>query len=183
MPIGNPAASGLNDGQLVDLVKSGDAEALGIVYDRYVHVVLRQAYHLTRSKQDADDVLQEVFLGLPGDFRGYEDSGRLELWLKRVTTSVSISYLRRWRSRPMISIQYSPEIVVNPEETEILDEVTLEQALLSLPDDLRSVFVLKKVEGYSHAEIGRMLSITVATSEKRLSRAMERVQNVLGSDT
>ncbi len=58
----------------------------------------------------------------------------------------------------------SPEITV-------LDAIRLERAVLSLPEELRTVVVLKDMEGYSHKEIGELLHLSRVTSEGRLYRA------------
>jgi RNA polymerase sigma-70 factor (ECF subfamily) len=58
----------------------------------------------------------------------------------------------------------------------------LERALATLPDALRSVFVLKEVEGYSHSEIADLLGIRRGTSEVRLLRAIRRLRQELEDD-
>lgn len=61
----------------------------------------------------------------------------------------------------------------------VVDQVALDRALKQLPRDLRHVFVLKEIEGYSHAEIGGLLGIRKNTSEVRLHRAIKRLRRML----
>jgi RNA polymerase sigma-70 factor, ECF subfamily len=60
-----------------------------------------------------------------------------------------------------------------------LERLTLDAALAKLSDDHRTVFLLKEVEGYDHAEIGELLGITTANSEVRLHRARRQLRELL----
>jgi RNA polymerase sigma-70 factor, ECF subfamily len=67
---------------------------------------------------------------------------------------------------------------VGDRETEA-GRLILDEALAALPDDLRVVFVLREIEGYSHAEIAEMLGIRRGTSEVRLFRAIRHLRRLL----
>ncbi len=62
----------------------------------------------------------------------------------------------------------------------LLDRMAIATALAALPDDLRVVFMLSDIEGFSHAEIGKLLGIRRGTSEVRLHRARRRLRALLG---
>ena len=64
----------------------------------------------------------------------------------------------------------------NPPERRLI----LNEAIAALPDELRAVFVLREIEGYSHAEIGEILGIRRGTSEVRLFRAIRMLRRALG---
>ena len=74
-----------------------------------------------------------------------------------------------------VSLSAAEEAV--PSATERLE---LEEAVLTLPDQLRTTFVLREVEGYSHDEIGNMLGIGAGASRVRLHRARKQLRNSLG---
>ncbi len=67
----------------------------------------------------------------------------------------------------------TPDELENDGSTEllVLDSITMERALSSLPEELRTVVVLKEMEGYSHKEIGELLQVSRSTSEGRLYKA------------
>jgi RNA polymerase sigma factor (sigma-70 family) len=71
------------------------AEYLRELYGRYAGDLYRIAYRLTGSRADAEDVVQDVFLGLPAALRGYEEHGKLDGWIRKVTARVALSRLRR----------------------------------------------------------------------------------------
>lgn len=135
--------------------------------------LFRLAYRLTGTRQNAEDVVHDVFAGLPEALRRYEDRGSLEGWLKRVTARVALMRLRTRKRRRETVLDDAPEPAVNQSAT--LDQIALREAVAGLPDALRVVLVLKEIEGYSHAEIAGFLGISVVTSRVRLMRAMRRL--------
>ncbi len=154
----------------------GSPDALAQWYRRYGPGLFRLAYRLTGSREDAEDVVHDVFVGLPEALEHYEERGRLEAWLKRLTARMSLMRLRSNRRRRDIHLETDhpgPDPVGD-------DQADIEKAMNALPDPLRSVLVLKEVEGYSHAEIGAMLNISAVASRVRLARAMSRLRRILG---
>jgi len=163
------------DAVLVALVASGDRVALGALYDRYAIVLLGVAYRLLMSSADAEDVVHDVFVGLPEAFRKYQERGALAGWLKRVTVRVVLSRLRRAEVRATIALDAS--VGAPPRDHDAA--IDLDAAVASLTPSLRAVLVLKEVEGYSHAEIAEMVGISVAASKVRLHRALRALRAML----
>ncbi len=164
----------LNDtSQLATLARSGDADALGALYARFSPGLMRLAWHLLGSAADAEDVLHDVFLGLPEALRLYKEQGTLEAWLKRVTARVALTRLRTERRRHEVGLE--PDVAA-PAATPAGDDAAVQRAIAQLPDALRAVFVLKSIEGYAHAEIGALLGISAAASEVRLHRAIKQLR-------
>src|SRR5215210_3996170 len=97
--INNPLSA-----ELISRVKSGDADALADIYARYSRVLMGTAFHLTGNAADAEDVLHDVFLGLPEALRHYEERGTIESWLKRLTARVALSRIRSRESRRETSL-------------------------------------------------------------------------------
>ena len=62
----------------------------------------------------------------------------------------------------------------------MLDRMAIATALVALPDDLRVAFMLRDIEGYSHAEIAEMLGIRTGTAEVRVHRARRKLRALLG---
>src|SRR5690349_3558618 len=79
---------------LVARARKGGADALSELYSRFGNALMAVAYRLTGSRDDAEDVLHDVFLGLPEALARYEERGSLESWLKRVTARVALTRLR-----------------------------------------------------------------------------------------
>lgn len=165
------------DTDVVERAMEGSPDALGTLFQRYAPGVHRLAYALLRSGPDADDVVQDVFLGLPRALRSYAGRGPLEAWIRRVAARTALMRLRARRRRREDSLDAAaaPGVVRDAP----VDRVALERAVGSLPEPLRVVFVLKVVEGYPHEEIARLAGITPETSKVRLFRARKALQSLL----
>jgi RNA polymerase sigma-70 factor (ECF subfamily) len=164
---------------LLDRARLGEAEAIAALYERYAPLVYRIAFRLLQSEAEAEDVLQDVFLGLPRGLRTYEARGSLENWIKRVAARTALLRLRargRKREVSIENVQIPPRASVRDSP---IDRLALEAAVARLPDSLRTVFVLKDVEGYSHVDIGRLLGISTIASRTRLHRARKLLRKAL----
>ena len=155
---------------LLAAVRQGSTDALGELYTRHGGDVFSLAFRLTGSREDAEDVLQDVFVGLPRALKAYDEQGRFGAWLGRVAARVALSRLRRRGALREEAIESAGDPAAR-READPVDRIAAQRALQRLPDSLRAVFVLKEVEGYSHAEIGGLLGITAENSAVRLSRA------------
>ncbi len=166
---------------LVERAASGDPEALTELYRRYGDAVHRLAFRLTGSAADAEDVLQDVFVGLPEALRSYAERGSLEGWIKRVAARTALMRMRRERRRREVALDPLPEPAARSDPGAVVERTSIQRALDALPETLRLVFVLREVEGHSHAEIGELLGIRPGTSEVRLFRAKKMLQDLLRS--
>ncbi|PYP01133.1 MAG: hypothetical protein DMD57_14555 [Gemmatimonadetes bacterium] len=169
------ATSGGSEAQ-IDAARTGDPEALASLYRTHGAVLYRLAYRLTGTPQDAEDVVHDVFVGLPEALGRYEERGSFASWLKRVTARVALMRLRARTRRREVGIEATLPTAAPPLDSA---SVALRAAVGALPDPLRAVLVLKEIEGYSHAEVGELLGISAGASRVRLNRAMRRLRKTL----
>jgi RNA polymerase sigma-70 factor (ECF subfamily) len=172
-----PNNSQATDAALAAAARTGDARALAALYHRYSRSLMAVAYRLLSSREDAEDVLHDVFVGLPEALRKYDERGRLQPWLTRVTARVALSRLRMERAERVVDVQ--PDVMANPSRTAPEELIALDTAIASLAPSLRAVLVLKEIEGFSHAEIAAMLGISKGASEVRLHRALVALRATL----
>jgi RNA polymerase sigma-70 factor (ECF subfamily) len=170
---------GVANSELIARARERRPEALEALYLEHGDALMRLAYHLTGSAADAEDVLHDVFLGLPEALDRYEERGTLAAWLRRVTTRVALDRLRAIRRRREVRLEPATEPATRPPDAAAAGRFDLARALRALPETLRVVFVLKEIEGQSHAEIARSLGIRVGTSEVRLHRAVRLLRRAL----
>jgi RNA polymerase sigma-70 factor (ECF subfamily) len=172
----------LDDAALVGRLRAGDLDALDALFHRHARALLGVAYRLTGNSAEAEDVVQDLFVGLPVALRRYAEQGTLAAWLRTVTVRLALDLMRRRERRREVSLDSTVERTTGDSRAAGAMEVRweLERALALLPDALRVVFMLKEVEGYSHAEIGRLLGIRTGTSEVRLHRATRALREALG---
>jgi len=165
---------------LVPAARAGNAGALGALYVQFGPALFRIAYHLTGTREDAEDVVHDVFVGLPEALARYDERGHLRNWLMRVTARVALMRIRatsRRRETGLGDTAAMPGAAPQPDE-----QLTLQAAVGALPDPLRVVLILHEIEGYSHAEIAATLGIRTVTSRVRLHRALRRLRRTLGGN-
>lgn len=162
------ASGGPEDEALARAAAEGSRKALGALYRRHREPVYRLAYRLTGSIQDAEDVLQDVFVGLPRALERYEERGRFRSWLLRVAARTS---LMRCRARRHPAPMDLARIPAPAPDDGVVERIAAGEALAALSETLRTVFVLCEIEGYSHREAAALLDISVAASRTRLHRA------------
>jgi len=167
-----------------------EAEAL-----THLDALYRTALRLSRSPQDAEDLVQETFLNAFRSLDRFEEGTNLRAWLFRILNNAFISQYRRRKRRPSSSIEDVTEYYLydhlveggaaprteNPEQ-EVLDRIGDEavlRALEDLPVEFRQVELLADVEGFSYREIADILNIPIGTVMSRLYRARRRLQKML----
>jgi len=171
----------LSDAALVIRVRADRSDALAALYRRHGQMVYRVAFRFLVNHQDAEDVLQDVFAGLPEALRSYEERDRFPYWLKRLTVRASLMKLRARERRREDVLMDSDALSARGRGPEgVADGVAVRRAIRQLSDEQRVVLMLKQVEGYSHGEIGELLGITEGASAARLHRALRRLWEILG---
>jgi RNA polymerase sigma-70 factor (ECF subfamily) len=164
---------------MLDRVTAGDAAALGELYALHGDLVYATALRLTGCAADAGDVTQELFIRLPLALRGFTGgAASLAGWIRRVAVRQALMHLRTGRRRREVDVGDVAMLVARPDHP--LERLSIEGALARLSHEHRTVFLLKEVEGFDHAEIAELLGITVANSEVRLHRARRLLRDLLG---
>ena len=139
---------------------------------QYGSAVYRLAYAMTRSRSDADDVFQEVFLRYHRAAPDFESQAHEKAWLLRVTVNRSRSLLSSpWRKRsvPLEDVYACP----GPEESAVAE------ALAALPPGDRTLLHLYYYEGYRTEEIAGLLGRKGATVRSQLTRARQKLARLL----
>ena len=131
------------------------------------------ARRLLGNPSDAEDVLQDVFLGLTHALQRYAEQGNFSAWLLRITARTALARARNRRPADALSGDH-PQAAADHGA-----RMDLDAALASLPESLRTVFVLRAIEGFSHDEIATLLHISPANAMQRYSRACKQLRPLL----
>ena len=162
---------------LVAKVRTGSPDALADLYAAHSAALYRLAYRLLGTREEAEDVVHDLFVGLPEALRRYEERGSLLAWLKRVTVRLVLMRRRAATRRREVSIDTAESAPTRS----VAEYSDLQSAVSALPDSLRTVLVLKEMEGYSHGEVAELLGITAGASRARLTRALQQLRRQLGA--
>ncbi|MEJ2503700.1 MAG: sigma-70 family RNA polymerase sigma factor, partial [Gemmatimonadota bacterium] len=129
------------------------------------------AYRITGRRDDADDVVQDLFMGLPEALRSYRGTGTLGAWLRALARRTALLRLRSEKRRGHWHRRAARDRPVREPPPPVDERMAIQWALDRMPDDWRAVFILKEVEGHTHVEIANALGITPGASALRLHRA------------
>jgi RNA polymerase sigma-70 factor (ECF subfamily) len=173
------------DAELVRRSLNGDRTAFGELAEHYSRQVVAVTYALVRDREKARDLAQEAFLEAYNGLRKLREAARFGSWLVGIARRRCIYQIRRERrqaralaARSELPRQTPPgpsdRMARSDEEDRLLE------ALGRLGRRSREVLVLRHFEDKSYAEIAELLKISVASVEKRLTRARTRLREILG---
>jgi RNA polymerase sigma-70 factor (ECF subfamily) len=128
--------------------------------------------------QDAADVTQQVFLQAFRSLEKFNGRSRFDTWLYRLAVNESRQHLRRNRRWRYHALDWEPMDESHHGEDAERKEV-LEQALARIDPELRSIFLLREVEGLSYHDIAEALQIPEGTVGSRLNRARRELRQIL----
>ena len=182
----------LSDKQLVAEAKAGNHQAFEKLVERHEDKVYGLALRMMGNEADAEDVLQDTFLSAYKGLKNFKEKAAFSTWLYRLATNAALMKLRKKKGDKSIPLdEQMAEFVPNPEirdwsaapdsilEGKELKEI-MEQAIQSLPDMYRAVFLLKDVERLKNDEIASILNISVPAVKSRLHRARLHLRKLIG---
>lgn len=156
------------------------------VVRKYNDKLTSHALYIMRDREEAYDVVQEVFIKAMREPRFFEPEFKIQAWLYRVTRNLCFNLVRDRRRREVILYgQRRSEVAANdPLQSLFAGERQREMlaAMELLSEDHGEILLLRYYEDLSYAEISERLAIRLGTVMSRLSRARERLLAVMGRD-
>lgn len=168
------------EARLTKAAALGNVGAFSELVRQYRAGVLRTAFGILGSAQEAEDVAQEVFIKAWNNLPGYRGRGSFASWLYRIAVNTSVDALRRHRDDiPLDDLQ--PASKEDLEESVLHRDVheRLRQVIRSLPPGARAALVLREYEQLSYREIADVLAIPIGTVMSRLHYARQALRKKL----
>jgi RNA polymerase sigma-70 factor (ECF subfamily) len=187
-----PADDAARDLACVRRAQQGDGSAFAELVTRHQRQLYRLALRMTQSEADAQEVLQEAFLNAWEKLPGFRGEAMFSSWLYRIAANAALMRLRRKRRAPDALGDEPLELLgpkftsdgqhANPSQSDWsqrADEALMSRQLgerinisvSKLPEEYRTVFLLKDVDGLSNEQIADALDLTVPAVKSRLHRA------------
>lgn len=158
--------------------RKGERAAQHRLYELFGQQVFRLTVRMIGT-QDAPDVTQQVFLQLFRKIHQFAGNSKFETWLYRLTVNEALQYLRKRRRQNFLPLPPEPMTQRDQSNERNEQQELLELALARLESELRTVFLLREVEGHSYREIASTLEIPEGTVGSRLNRARSDLQQHL----
>lgn len=141
-------------------------------------------FRITRSEEDAEDVLQEAFISAFRNLENYRGEATFGAWLKRIVVNKALNALNKKKHETIPEDDEQWDVAEDESPAEYREDLTVErvkQGIQKLPDGYRTVLSLYLLEGYDHQEIGEILGISESTSKSQLNRAKSKLKDLLNS--
>ena len=188
--------TGMNDAELIREAQRGNHAAFEELVRQYDAPVLRLAYHMTRSEQDAQDIYQEAFLKAYRNINNFRFECSFYTWIYRIVTNLCLDYLRKRQVRKEDSAVVSDS---DGDTYDLLDQVADQRSGASPEKDLmrrelggriakaldkltpreRMVFEMKHYQGLKLRTIGEVLNTTEETAKNTLFRGTQKLRAAL----
>jgi RNA polymerase sigma-70 factor (ECF subfamily) len=172
------------DAELVKGVLKREESCFEELLERYGSKVLNLAMRITRSQEDAEEILQDVFITVFTKLGSFEHKAQFSSWLYRVTMNSSFMKIRARNRRRTVSIdEIEPTTRQNwvGNRTEMFDvdlmssrhelREAIQSAVEKLPDEYRAIFVLRDIDGLSNEAVSQVLQLSVPAVKSRLHRS------------
>lgn len=186
--------------EVIERARTRDAEAFDLLVDAYGSRLFGYFYRLTGSRDDADDLLQELFIRVVRTIESYRHEHHFDAWLFRIATNLVRDRLRRLKALRNAGIdgrgnldgddpdplEEQPDHAAAAPHDGLLraEQVDrLQRAIERLPEQEREVICLRHFSGLSFREIAEAMSTPLGTALARAHRGLARLRELMGEDT
>lgn len=151
------------------------------LYYRYSPKMLSVCYRYAKSREDAEDMLQEGFIKVFGQLKQFQNRGALEGWIRKIIVHTCINNLKKNKKfTESVDLIHASGVHIREDNVpSIVQAKQVVECIRMLPIGYRTVLNLFAVEGYSHREIAGMLDIEESTSRSQYTRAKAMLEEIL----
>lgn len=168
-----------NEKTLIQKAKKSNREAQHRLYDLYASKMLSVCRYYINDLQQAEDVMLSGFFKVFTHLKNFRGDGSFEGWIRKIMVREAISFLRQQKKMEVsLEDQVVKDVAQNTTTLEVAD---IQDAIDTLPEGYRTVFVLYAIEGYKHHEIAKLLDISEGTSKSQLFKARKLLQGKLAA--
>lgn len=174
-----------DDLELARRCREGDAAAFETLYRAHAGRLFGLLTRMAGSAQDAEDLLQDVFVQAHRKLASFRGESSLGTWLYRLAVNHCLDHLRGKQSRmarttdSLDAEDAAEPAAALPVLPEAIARIDLERAIAQLPHGCRAAFVLHDVEGLDHREVGAALGISEGTSKSQVHKARMKLRVLL----
>ncbi len=173
-----------SDEELLSLLREPDTirEGFAKLVSEYSEQLYWQIRKMVLSHDDANDILQEVFIKAWSNIDNFRGEAKLSTWLYRIAINESITFINKMRAQNNISIDEDDSFLINQLEGDQYfdgDETQklLQKAVLTLPEKQRLVFQMKYFDEMKYEEMSEILGTSVGALKASYHHAVKKIEN------
>lgn len=173
----------MNENVLLKKLQAGSREALELLWKFHSENVLNLAFRMLKDRDEAEDILMDIFVSIPSAIKKFRGDSALGTWLYRLTVNACLMKLRAQKRHGELEaehIDFIREECLGHTDVKIdYDPEILEKGLSQLPAETRSMLWLKDAEDLNIKELVDIYGIPEGTVKAKLSRARHLVKNYI----
>ena len=151
--------------------------------ERHRGILFKISYAYARTREDREDLAQEIVVQLWRSFERFDERQRFSTWMYRVALNVAISFHRREATRTKhLVVTEAPLLDIAVEPLQMPENVTRAYELIEGLEPLERALVLLYLDGHGHRDIGEVLGISEANAATKLSRIRQRMRRSAGEN-
>lgn len=173
-----------SDDVLIERVKKGDQEAFNPLVERYKLPLYKVMYRMVFNRDDAEDLVEEAFIKAFRSIKKFETGRPFYAWICRIAVNNAINHLRKEKRAHVQPLEFVEHQLtakkgdpVKMTEHKVLQE-KIAESMARLPEDYRTILILRVDEEFSYEEISKILNIPRGTVMSRLARARQRLKEI-----
>jgi RNA polymerase sigma-70 factor, ECF subfamily len=173
--------------EMISRCQQGDQEALKEIFDKYHKKVYGIAYGVVRQREEALDIVQEVFIKLFRSIKNFKGRSQFYTYLYRMVMNTAIDHARKTGKQFVSSLdeegsfEPSDNVERGPERMLLQKELEgrVKLAMDKLPPEQKAALIFRDVEGLSYQEMSEAMGCSIGTVMSRLHYGRRRVQELL----
>jgi len=174
----------LSDNNLMMLVKGGDLDRLGLLFERYHRLLYSFFYRLNRNSALSQDLVQIVFERILKYKHQYRGEGEFKAWIFQIARNVNYDYARKKSNRPKESIESWQDQLLDQAPNQDAKMIKREnlaqlyQALDQLDPEKKEIIVMSKLQGLRYKKIAELMGITEGAVKVKVFRALKELKKI-----
>lgn len=161
------------------------------IYNNHKSLVYSVALHYVQNIEDAEEISQDVFIKVYQSIHDFKEESNIKTWIYRIAINQSLDFLKKKNSKKRFFIfgkksqneneilnisnfEHPGIILENKEKAQILFNI-----INTLPENLKTAFILSKIEGLSNPEISKIMELSISAVESLIFRAKKELKNKL----
>ena len=159
-------------------VRNGEAEMLGVLFDRYQTPLFNFYTKMTQDRAMSEDLVQDVFVRILRYRQTYRPGTPFRTWMYQIARNARLDHVRKIRPEtPFVSEPVARVSSSDPAQQKQEAEL-LQRALMHLPEDKREILILSRFQELKYEEIARLIGCEVGAVKVRVHRALQQLREI-----
>lgn len=172
----------MNDEKLIQMIKSGDMEALDALIQKYYNDIYTYCYRRLSNKHDAEDLTQEVFLHFCRNFDSYAQKGKCKNYLYVIAHNLCINAMQKKKPVSLEDVEKESPSNNYSVADQIEETNSVKTALNELPDEQKEVILLRFYHDFKLKDIAQIMNSGLSVTKYRLGQGLKTLSKLLSKE-